>query len=146
MFNKILVVCVGNICRSPTGESLLKALLPNKTIDSAGVATEKSRLVGKPADTTAIEVAADNGVNLNLHQARQLTSAVCRDYDLILVMEAGHKEAVTRLAPEARSKTMLFGQWIGQQDIPDPYRQSREAFEHAYTLIEKAAQEWAKKL
>lgn len=41
MFNKILVVCVGNICRSPTGESLLKALLPNKTIDSAGVATEK---------------------------------------------------------------------------------------------------------
>ena len=146
MFNKILVVCVGNICRSPTGESLLKTLLPNKTIDSAGVATEKSRLVGKPADAMAIEVAASNGVNLNLHQARQLTSAVCREYDLILVMEAGHKEAVTRLAPEARSKTMLFGQWIGQQDIPDPYRQSREAFEHAYTLIEKAAQEWAKKL
>lgn len=85
-------------------------------------------------------------MNLNLHQARQLTSAVCRDYDLILVMEAEHKEAVTRLAPEARSKTMLFGQWIGQQDIPDPYRQSREAFEHAYKLIEKAAQEWAKKL
>lgn len=146
MFNKILVVCVGNICRSPTGEHLLKTLLPNKTIDSAGVATEKSRLVGKPADAMAVEIAAENGVNLNSHQARQLTSAVCREYDLILVMEAGHKEAVTRLAPEARSKTMLFGQWIGQQDIPDPYRQSREAFEHAYTLIEKAAQEWAKKL
>jgi protein-tyrosine phosphatase len=146
MFNKILVVCVGNICRSPTGESLLKALLPNKTIDSAGVATEKSRLVGKPADAMAVEIAAENGVNLNSHQARQLTSAVCREYDLILIMEAGHKEAVTRLAPEARSKTMLFGQWIGQQDIPDPYRQSREAFEHAYTLIDKAAQEWAKKL
>ncbi len=146
MFNKILVVCVGNICRSPTGEYLLKALLPNKTIDSAGVATEKSRLVGKPADVMAVEIAAENGVNLNSHQARQLTSGICRDYDLILVMEAGHKEAVTRLAPEARSKTMLFGQWIGQQDIPDPYRQSREAFEHAYTLIEKAAQEWAKKL
>ncbi|MGF1901250.1 low molecular weight phosphotyrosine protein phosphatase [Aliivibrio sifiae] len=146
MFNKILVVCVGNICRSPTGEYLLKTLLPNKIIDSAGVATEKSRLTGKPADVMAREVAADNGINLETHQARQLTSEICRGYDLILVMEAGHKEAVTKLAPEARSKTMLFGQWVGQQDIPDPYRQSREAFEHAYGLIDKAAREWAKKL
>ena len=146
MFNKILVVCVGNICRSPTGEHILKQLLPNKTVDSAGVAAEKSRLVGKPADAMATEVAAEHGISLDSHQARQLTSDVCRDYDLILVMEAGHKEAVTSLAPEARSKTMLFGQWIGQQDIPDPHRQSREAFDHAYGLIEKAAQEWAKKL
>ena len=109
MFNKILVVCVGNICRSPTGESLLKTLLPNKTIDSAGVATGKSRLVGKPADAMAIEVAASNGVNLNLHQARQLTSAVCRDYDLILVMEAGHKEAVIGLPPKRAAKPWYLG-------------------------------------
>jgi protein-tyrosine phosphatase len=146
MFNKILVVCVGNICRSPTGEHLLKELLPNKIIHSAGVAVEKSRLVNKPADVMATEIAAKHGISLGGHQARQLTSAVCREYDLILVMEVGHKKAVTSLAPEARSKTMLFGQWIGQQDIPDPYRQSREAFEHAYGLIEKAAHEWVKKL
>ena len=142
MFEKILVVCVGNICRSPSGEYLLKNLLPNKHIASAGVGA----LVGKPADKMATVVAAENGISLEGHVAQQLTSELCRDYDLILVMEKGHIEAVSNIAPEARGKTMLFGQWIGQKDIPDPYRQSREAFDHAYGLIEDAAKAWAKKL
>ncbi|HAS6027602.1 phosphotyrosine protein phosphatase [Vibrio vulnificus] len=146
MFNKILVVCVGNICRSPTGERVLQKLLPNKTVASAGIAAEKSRLIGKPADAMAIEVAKENGVDVENHQSQQLTSALCSQYDLILVMEKGHMEALTQIAPEARGKTMLFGQWIGPKDIPDPYRQSKEAFVHAYQLIDEAAQAWAKKL
>lgn len=142
MFNKILVVCVGNICRSPSGEYLLKKLLPTKEIASAGIGA----LVGKPADRMATEVATANGVSLKKHVAQQLSSQLCSNYDLILVMEKGHIEAVTKIAPEARGKTMLFGQWIGQKDIPDPYRQSREAFVHAYNLIDEAAKAWAKKL
>ncbi len=55
-------------------------------------------------------------------------------------------ETLTQISPEARGKTMLFGLWIGQKDIPDPYRQSCEAFEHAYKMIDEAAQAWAKKL
>lgn len=102
--------------------------------------------MGKPADKMAMEVAAENGISLKGHVAQQLTSELCRDYDLILVMEKGHIEAVTNIAPEVRGKTMLFGQWIGQKDIPDPYRQSREAFEHAYSLINEAAKAWAKKI
>ncbi len=146
MFNKILVVCVGNICRSPTGEAILKQLLPNRTVDSAGIAALKSGLVGKPADAMALQVAAEHGVDLGEHQAKQLTSELCAQYDLILVMEKRHKEALTEIAPEARGKTMLFGQWNGQCDIPDPYRQSREAFDHAYKLIDEAANAWAVKL
>ena len=146
MFNKILVVCVGNICRSPSGERILQAKLPNKHIASAGVGTAKSGLMGKPADKMAAEVALAHGYSLDGHQAQQVTRDLCRDYDLILVMEKGHIDAVTSIAPEVRGKTMLFGQWIGQQDIPDPYRLSKEAFDHAYDLIEKAADAWAKKL
>lgn len=146
MFNKILVVCVGNICRSPTGERVLQTLLPSKQIASAGIAAEKSRLVGKAADETAIMIAAENGVDVENHQAQQLTPSLCAQYDLILVMEKGHLEALTQISPEARGKAMLFGQWIGQKDIPDPYRQSREAFEHAYKLIDEAANAWASKL
>ncbi|WP_413111939.1 low molecular weight phosphotyrosine protein phosphatase [Thaumasiovibrio sp. DFM-14] len=146
MFNSILVVCVGNICRSPTGERLLQAHLPNKTVASAGIATEKSRLTGKAADSTAAEVALAHGVTLEGHAAQQLTAELVRHYDLILVMEKGHIEAVCQIAPEVRGKTMLFGQWIGQVDIPDPYRRSREAFDHAWRLIDNAAAEWAKKL
>ncbi len=146
MFNKILVVCVGNICRSPFGERLLQQKLPNKTIDSAGIGAAKSGLVGKPADSMALEVAKDLGVDLGDHKSQQITSELCAKYDLILVMEKGHMEALTSLAPEARGKTMLFGEWIGKKDIPDPYRQSKEAFDFAYELIEQAADTWVAKL
>ena len=142
MFNKILVVCVGNICRSPSAEYLLKSLLPNKEIASAGLGA----LVGKPADKLACLVATEHGISLEGHLAQQLTADLCHDFDLILVMEQGHIGAITELAPEARGKTMLFGHWLGKQDIPDPYRQGKEAFEYAYQLIEKSAAAWADKL
>jgi protein-tyrosine phosphatase len=146
LFNNILVVCVGNICRSPTGERLLQQLLPEKKIASAGIGTEKSGLTGKPADEMATKIAAEHGIDITTHQAQQLTSELCSHYDLILVMEKNHIDALTNIAPEARGKAMLFGQWIGQKNIPDPYRQSREAFDFAFDLIEQAAHAWAKKL
>ncbi|PKG73135.1 phosphotyrosine protein phosphatase [Shewanella sp. GutCb] len=146
MFEKILIVCVGNICRSPTGEYLLKQYLPGKNINSAGIATAKSGLSGKAADKVANLVATEHGCSLDMHKAQQLTRELCREYDLILAMEKGHIEAITQIAPEARGKTMLFGQWTGQQDIPDPYRQSREAFDHAFQLIDDSAKAWAKKI
>jgi len=146
MFDRILVVCVGNICRSPYGERVLQQRLPGKQIASAGIGAEKSRLVGKPADPTAVEIASSQKVDLSDHQSQQLTPALCANYDLILVMEKGHIEAVTEIAPEARGKTMLFGEWIGKKDIPDPYRQSKEAFEHVYRMINQAADAWVTKL
>ncbi|MFP1725511.1 protein tyrosine phosphatase [Lonsdalea quercina] len=142
MFNSILVVCVGNICRSPTGERLLKHALPGKTVASAGLGA----LVGNPADRMANEVAAQHGLSLEGHSARQLTGALCRQFDLILVMEKGHIDAVGRLAPEVRGKTMLFGHWLNQQEIDDPYRRSRETFEMVYTQLEQSAHQWVQAL
>ncbi|MFJ5510678.1 arsenate reductase/protein-tyrosine-phosphatase family protein [Pectobacterium jejuense] len=142
MFDSILVVCVGNICRSPTGERLLKQALPEKKIVSAGLGA----LVGKPADATATEVANQHNLSLEGHQAQQLTSTLCRQFDLILVMEKEHIDGVCRIAPEVRGKTMLFGRWSEQQEIADPYRKSREAFEFVYLQLEKSAQKWAQAL
>ncbi|KAA3667422.1 MULTISPECIES: protein tyrosine phosphatase [Pectobacterium] len=138
MFDSILIVCVGNICRSPTGERLLKQALPTKKISSAGLGA----LVGKPADATASDVANQHNLSLDGHEAQQLTSALCRQYDLILVMEKGHIDGVCRIAPEVRGKTMLFGRWLNQQEIADPYRKSREAFEFVYLQLEQSAQKW----
>ncbi|MCB5161527.1 low molecular weight protein-tyrosine-phosphatase [Marinomonas algarum] len=146
MFEKILIVCVGNICRSPTGEALLKKQLPNKHIASAGVGTEKSGLSGKPADAAAVETARAHGVDLSQHKAQQLTLEMCLYYDLLLVMEKGHIEAVSRIAPQVRGKIMLFGEWLGKKDIPDPYQKSPEAFDYAYELIERASSAWMLKL
>ncbi|MFC3395014.1 protein tyrosine phosphatase [Brenneria rubrifaciens] len=142
MFDSILVVCVGNICRSPTGERLLQQALPAKRIASAGLGA----LVGKPADNTATEVASSHGLSLEGHTAQQITSSLCRQYDLILVMEKSHIDAVSKLAPQVRGKIMLFGHWLNQQDIADPYRKSREAFEFVYSQLEQSAQKWAQAL
>ncbi|WP_417884412.1 low molecular weight phosphotyrosine protein phosphatase [Vibrio rumoiensis] len=146
MFDNILVVCVGNICRSPIGERYLKTMLPHKNIASAGIASKRSGLIGKPADMMAVQVAEEHGLDINDHQSQQLTAALCAQYDLILVMEKGHLSTLSDIAPEARGKAMLFGQWIGEKDIPDPYRQSKEAFDYAYQLIVQAADAWRAKL
>ncbi|MCW6033868.1 protein tyrosine phosphatase [Pantoea sp. JK] len=138
MIKSVLVVCVGNICRSPTGERLFKRALPNIRVASAGL----SALKGYPADQKAHDVAADHGVSLDGHQAQQLTASMCRDYDLILVMEKRHVEQVNRIDPAARGKTMLLGHWLNQQEIADPYKKSREAFEEVYGLLENATQKW----
>ncbi|PKH01842.1 protein tyrosine phosphatase [Psychromonas sp. MB-3u-54] len=142
MFNKILVVCVGNICRSPIGERLLQKHLPQLKVNSAGI----KALVGRPADPNSISVAAEENIDLSLHIAQQLTAELIAEHDLILVMERGHINAVTKLAPAARGKTMLFGQWNGQQEISDPYRQSREAFEFVTAIMSESALKWAEKL
>ncbi|HGM5805385.1 MULTISPECIES: arsenate reductase/protein-tyrosine-phosphatase family protein [Serratia] len=139
MFDSILVVCVGNICRSPTAEALLKKLCPTKNIASAGI----HALAGHSADNQAALIASKNGISLEGHVARQLTKSMCQEYSLILVMERGHVDAVCRLIPEVRGKTMLFAHWQGQKDIPDPYRKSPEAFEYAYNLLAESAQKWA---
>lgn len=142
MFNSILVVCTGNICRSPIGERLLRQNFPGKKIDSAGVGA----LVGHTADTSAIAVAQQHGISLEGHQAQQFSSQLGRKYDLILVMEKHHIVQVTRIAPETRGKTLLFGHWLGNKEIPDPYRQSMEAFEFVYQLLEQSTEGWMKKL
>ncbi|MDW6233199.1 protein-tyrosine-phosphatase Etp [Escherichia coli] len=139
-FNSILVVCTGNICRSPIGERLLRKRLPGVKVKSAGV----HGLVKHPAD--AADVAANHGVSLEGHAGRKLTAEMARNYDLILAMESEHIAQVTAIAPEVRGKTMLFGQWLEQKEIPDPYRKSQDAFEHVYGMLERASQEWAKRL
>ncbi|HEE1264084.1 TPA: protein tyrosine phosphatase, partial [Klebsiella pneumoniae] len=69
-----------------------------------------------------------------------------KEYELILVMEKNHIEQISNIAPEARGKTMLFGHWLEQRDIPDPYRKSEEAFASVFKLIEQSALLWAEKL
>ncbi|MGL5239662.1 MAG: low molecular weight protein-tyrosine-phosphatase Wzb [Kluyvera ascorbata] len=142
MFNKILVVCVGNICRSPTAERLLRRHLPTMTIESAGLGA----LVGKAADERAASVAAGHAVSLEGHRARQLSGRMCRDYDLILAMEKRHVATLHEMAPEMRGKVMLFGHWDNEREIPDPYRKSLEAFEAVYQLLDRFASQWAQAL
>ncbi|AZK58390.1 protein tyrosine phosphatase [Klebsiella pneumoniae] len=142
MFNSILVLCTGNICRSPIAERILRDFFPEKEIDSAGLGA----LVGKPADASAINVAEKKGISLQGHKGRQFTAEMGRRYQLILVMERMHLEQVSNIAPELRGKTMLLGHWNGNKDIPDPYKKSDEAFDSVYKLIEQSCKCWISKI
>ncbi|WP_027858093.1 low molecular weight protein-tyrosine-phosphatase [Marinobacterium jannaschii] len=143
MFNKILVVCVGNICRSPVGEYLLQDKLPSSfEVRSAGLGA----LVDKPMDPTSLELLNELGIDGSAHRAQQIDGTLIAWADLILVMEKGHLEALAVKAPQARGKIHLLMKWEDDKDIPDPYKQSREAFQHAITLIELGSSSWLKKL
>lgn len=147
MFKHILVVCAGNICRSPVGAALLRQRLPGKRIDSAGLGA----LVGQGVEPTARELAEADGLDVADHQARQLTAEMLQAADLILVMSDGQRRAVGDLSPAALGKTMLFGRWLGEpggqgEAIPDPYRKSPEAFAHVHSKLTAAADAWASKL
>ncbi|KZN68475.1 low molecular weight protein-tyrosine-phosphatase [Pseudoalteromonas luteoviolacea] len=144
MFDSILVVCAGNICRSPTAEYVLKHKLKETKINvsSAGL----TALEGKPADPMAREIASNHGIEMNEHQGRQLTSQLIASNSVILVMEERHLNDLCNRYPQARGKTFLLGKWLGDKEIPDPYRQSKEAFEHVYELIDGACGAWQKYL
>lgn len=142
MIRSILVVCVGNICRSPVAERQLRAFLPDLVIGSAGLAA----LTGQPADAVMTEVSAARGLSLAGHIARQFTPALGRAHDLILVMEPGHRVAILHLAPHLSGKTMLLDRWTDARGIADPYRQSRGAYERAYDDIARATDSWASTL
>lgn len=141
MFENILVVCDGNICRSPTVENML-AQRTKKTVSSAGLVA----LVDREMDATAREVAQENGLECRPHSGTKLTRELCRQADLILVMEARQKERVSKLAPEASGKTMLLGKWIGDKEVPDPFKRSREVYDQAYVIMDEAVNEWVKRL
>tara|TARA_B110000902_G_C14169841_1_gene536391 strand:- start:650 stop:1090 length:441 start_codon:yes stop_codon:yes gene_type:complete len=144
MFNAVLLVCAGNICRSPTAEYLLIDKLDDSDIkvSSAGL----TALVGKSAEATASKIALSNNIDMSRHKGRQLNSALIAGNDLILVMEQRHLTDLLGQYPQARGKTFLLGKWLNDTEISDPYRQSHEAFEHVYQLIDKACSAWTKYL
>ena len=146
MFNNILIVCVGNICRSPTVEYLLKHKLAGHKagiqVHSAGLGA----LVDKPIDDSAAALLSEHGIDPNGHSAKQLSRDMLTQADLILTMEQRHIRDINKMAPQVGGKTFLLGKWSQNQEVPDPYRKSREAFEHVYGLMDKFTDDWLKYL
>lgn len=139
---RILVVCVGNVCRSPIGERILTERLPHIDVSSAGIGA----LVGHEANSLSAEVAANRGLSLEGHVARQFTGPLGQDSDLVLVMEPGHRREIGRQAPHLLGRTMMFDHWTERAGIPDPYQKSRKHHEAAFDLISAAADAWVERL
>jgi protein-tyrosine phosphatase len=142
IFDNILVVCVGNICRSPTAERIFQQKMPTKIISSAGL----QALVGHDMDQRAASLLKVNGYDTRQHVARKLNRELVVEADLILVMENDHQGLLMKQYPEASGKILLLGKWQGGIDIPDPYRKSNEVFSHVFNQVEKNTISWCERL
>ncbi|BCF90403.1 MULTISPECIES: low molecular weight protein-tyrosine-phosphatase [Paraburkholderia] len=141
MIQTILVVCVGNVCRSPMAQYLFSREVNGVTVLSAGL----SAVVGSTPDPLAIRVAAEAGLDITAHRAQQLNVRLVRGADLILTMEAVHRHEIMRQYPGASGKVFRIGE-IGHFDVPDPYRKPVEQFYSSLELIRKGVDAWAPRI
>ena len=142
MFKNVLMVCTGNICRSPYAEYALAARVPSVNVSSAGL----SALVDEGANTTGLGAAAERGVDMTPHVARQISTAIMAGADLILVMDDDHLRRLLKRYPEARGKTFKLGKWLGDKNIVDPHLKPASFFALVYDEIDKAIETWLKHL
>ena len=138
------MVCVGNICRSPMAEALLRRELREQdgfTVESAGLGA----LVGHAASEHSVALMDERGLDISGHRARQIHPDMVAESDLVLVMEAGHRRAIDDADPTARGKVLRLGEWQ-DIDIDDPYRREREAYEDALRDIQAGVASWVEKI
>ncbi|AYN27977.1 low molecular weight phosphotyrosine protein phosphatase [Buttiauxella sp. 3AFRM03] len=142
MITSILVICTGNLCRSPVAERLLAQLLPRITVHSAGLNASKGML----ADSVMIELAEEKGIVLTDHRSKRFTPEKGLEYDLILVMETKQAEVINHQYPQLSGKCHLLTHWNGRADIPDPYRKSHELYRMTFQRMMDATTAWKKVL
>ncbi len=142
----VLLVCMGNICRSPTAEGVFRQLAREASaqdslrIDSAGT---HDYHVGKPPDPRAQEAALRRGYDLSELRARQVDIRDFREFDYILAMDrANLADLLGRCPAEHRHKVRLylsFSERYADQEVPDPYYGGRQGFERVLDMVEDAA-------
>jgi len=149
---RILMVCLGNICRSPLADGLLlrkiNAQKLDAIVDSAGTANYH---IGKAPDARMIRTAAKHGTALEFLRARQFTSNDFHNFDHVLVMDHSNQRNVLKLAPskedEKKVNFLLDYLFPDQQlEVPDPYYGTSEDFEAVYQLVDKATDALIQKL
>jgi len=149
--HRVLFVCLGNICRSPTAEGVFRAAVEARglesrfEIDSAGTGDWH---IGAPPDHRAQRAAARRGVDLSRLRARQIAADDMAKFDHIIAMDAANYADLTRLAgPRHRHKVrLLLADSALGEEVPDPYYGGAAGFDRALDLIEAACAEWLERL
>jgi protein-tyrosine phosphatase len=146
---KILMVCLGNICRSPLAEGILRSKLSeNFIVDSAGTGGWHA---GELPDKRSIAIAKLKGLDISNQRARQFKISDFTTFDHIFVMDNTNYKEVLALAPNeaTKSKVKLILNEISPNDnvdVPDPYYGGVDGFENVYNMLDQACDEIARKL
>ncbi len=146
MTRRVLFVCLGNICRSPTAEAVFRDLLRREAphlpieVDSAGTHDYHR---GSAPDERAIAAAQRRGIDMHLLRARAVETADFERFDLVLAMDEQNYRQLQRLAPATRQhRVRLFLEYapqLNRRDVPDPYYGDATGFENVLDLVEEAA-------
>lgn len=146
VFMRLLFVCTGNICRSPTAEAIMRHLIGERAdaghllVDSAGT---HSYHVGEPPDPRSIAYAKERGIAMDDLVARQVQPNDYQQFDILLALDQSHLNRLRELRPDdatADIALMLDYAGLGPRDVPDPYYGGQQAFVDAFSLIEEGVQ------
>lgn len=147
---KILMVCLGNICRSPLAEGILQSKLPSDQfmVDSAGTGNWHA---GQNPDKRSVATAKNRGLDISCQIARQLKQSDFNEFDHIYVMDSSNYNDVIKLAPDdtakKKVKLMMDEVYPGEGvDVPDPYWSEQDGFDTVYDMLDEACTIVAEKL
>ncbi|OGV26267.1 MAG: protein tyrosine phosphatase [Legionellales bacterium RIFCSPHIGHO2_12_FULL_37_14] len=145
MIQNVLIICIGNICRSPIAEALLASRLkdshPDVKVSSAGLGA----LVGSPADPISVELMQARSIDISLHRGRQATHELIFSSELILTMTTDQQQQIEKMYPNTKGRVHRIGKW-DEFDIPDPFKRPRVIFEQTLVLIEQGIETWLERL
>ncbi|HEU5035242.1 MAG TPA: low molecular weight protein-tyrosine-phosphatase [Mycobacteriales bacterium] len=142
---RIVFVCLGNICRSPIAEIVMRRLVRTAGLEDR-IAVESGGTgdwhLGEPADPRTLDVLRRNGYDGSAHRARQFTPQWFDEHDLVVAMDDSNLTALRRMAPpDARDKIRLllsFDPDAAQSEVPDPYYGGADGFDDVLAMIEQA--------
>ncbi|MGH6660174.1 MAG: low molecular weight protein-tyrosine-phosphatase [Rhodospirillales bacterium] len=144
---KVLFVCLGNICRSPTAEGVFRKLVEEHglaekiAVDSAGTGGWH---VGEPPDDRAVKAAKRRGVDLSGIRARQAKRGDFKHFDYVVAMDVENLRSLSLICPEGEQHRLHlfldFAPDLGQRDVPDPFYGGGAGFEAVLDMIERAAE------
>ncbi|MEM8506824.1 MAG: low molecular weight protein-tyrosine-phosphatase [Bacteroidota bacterium] len=146
---RILMVCLGNICRSPLAEGILSAKVDPALVfvDSAGTAGYH---VGNPPDKRSIAVAKKNGIDISHQKCRKFVASDFKKFDHIYVMDrSNYMDVIAQAtAPEDQAKVRLLMNEVNLDitEVPDPYYGGRDGFEYVFDLVDQACDAIAKNI
>lgn len=150
---RVLFVCSGNICRSPTAEGIFRHLVAEAGLNDR-IATDSAGLggwhVGDPPDSRSIRAAAERGIDISDIRARQLALSDFERFDLLLAMDEGHHlDMLHRATVAQRDKVRMFMEAAAGHpapDVPDPYYGGADGFEAVLDMIEEGARAWLREV
>jgi len=149
---KVLFVCMGNICRSPTAEGVFRNMVEEMNIDHIDIDSAGTHAyhIGQPPDERSMATAISRNIDMSQQRARKVHINDFEEFDYILVMDNDNHRELMQICPENQQhKVQLFMEYsdnFSETEVPDPYYGGARGFDHVFDLVDDASKGLLKKI